>query len=64
MVNAYVADSRNGSSATEQDMICRREQFRGPAYRLFYKNPVNLVRGEGVWLYDEKAMLTSTLTTT
>ena len=23
----------------------------GPAYRLFYKNPVNLVRGKGVWLY-------------
>jgi 4-aminobutyrate aminotransferase-like enzyme len=24
----------------------------GPAYRLFYDNPVHLVRGEGVWLYD------------
>ena len=25
----------------------------GPAYRLFYDNPVHLVRGEGVWLYDK-----------
>ena len=24
----------------------------GPSYRLFYREPVHLVRGEGVWLYD------------
>lgn len=24
----------------------------GPAYRLFYQEPLHLVRGEGVWLYD------------
>lgn len=24
----------------------------GPAYRLFYDEPVHLVKGEGVWLYD------------
>ena len=24
----------------------------GPAYRLFYEQPVHLVRGEGVWLFD------------
>ncbi len=24
----------------------------GPAYRLFYRQPVHLVRGEGAWLYD------------
>jgi len=24
----------------------------GSAYRLFYENPVHLVRGEGVWLFD------------
>jgi 4-aminobutyrate aminotransferase-like enzyme len=33
-------------------MIGRREKLLGPAYRLFYRNPVHLVRGEGVWLYD------------
>ena len=24
----------------------------GPAYRLFYRQPVHLVRGKGVWLFD------------
>ncbi len=33
-------------------MLERRKQLLGPAYRLFYRNPVHLVRGEGVWLYD------------
>jgi 4-aminobutyrate aminotransferase-like enzyme len=33
-------------------MIERRRNLLGPAYRLFYKEPVHIVRGEGVWLYD------------
>lgn len=33
-------------------MIRRRRSLLGSAYRLFYENPVHLVRGEGVWLYD------------
>ena len=33
-------------------MLERREKLLGPAYRLFYQNPLHLVRGEGVWLYD------------
>jgi 4-aminobutyrate aminotransferase-like enzyme len=33
-------------------LTARREQLLGPAYRLFYDDPVHLVRGEGVWLYD------------
>jgi 4-aminobutyrate aminotransferase-like enzyme len=33
-------------------MIVRRKDLLGSAYRLFYKNPVHLVKGEGVWLYD------------
>lgn len=37
--------------ATEQ-LIARRKRLLGPAYRLFYDEPVHLVRGEGVWLYD------------
>ncbi len=31
----------------------RRDRALGPAYRLFYDEPVHLVRGEGVWLFDE-----------
>jgi len=33
-------------------MIERRQRLMGSAYRLFYEQPVHLVRGEGVWLYD------------
>ena len=33
-------------------MLKRREQHMGKAYRLFYEQPVHIVSGEGVWLYD------------
>ena len=33
-------------------MIERRKNLLGSAYKLFYHDPVHLVRGEGVWLYD------------
>jgi len=33
-------------------MIERRKKLLGPAYELFYQQPVHIVRGEGVWLYD------------
>lgn len=36
-----------------QDLIARRHRLLGPAYRLFYEQPVHVVRGEGVWLYDQ-----------
>lgn len=35
-----------------QSLIERREQLLGPGNPLFYEDPVHLVRGEGVWLYD------------
>ena len=34
------------------DMISERERRLGKAYRLFYQKPLEIVRGEGVWLYD------------
>lgn len=52
MINAYDARASNSIPAREKEMIARRERLLGPAYRLFYANPVHLVRGEGVWLYD------------
>jgi 4-aminobutyrate aminotransferase-like enzyme len=33
-------------------MIERRRKLLGSAYRLFYDEPVHIVRGEGVWLFD------------
>ena len=35
-----------------EELIQRRLKAMGPAYRLFYQQPIHLVRGEGVWLYD------------
>lgn len=52
MVYAYVPGTSDLVSPEEQALIARRERLLGPAYRLFYEEPVHLVRGEGVWLYD------------
>lgn len=35
------------------DLVRRRSGALGPAYRLFYREPLQLVRGTGVHLYDE-----------
>ena len=37
---------------TTDEMLARRERLLGPAYRLFYDEPLHLVRGEGTWLFD------------
>ncbi len=39
-------------STSKAAMIERRNGLLGSAYNLFYHDPVHLVRGEGVWLYD------------
>jgi 4-aminobutyrate aminotransferase-like enzyme len=52
MINAFDAKATNGVAPREQALIARRQKLLGPAYRLFYANPVHVVRGEGVWLYD------------
>jgi len=52
MINAYNAAHESDVAQREKDMIARRQRLLGPAYRLFYANPVHVVRGEGVWLYD------------
>ncbi|OZI30327.1 aspartate aminotransferase family protein [Bordetella genomosp. 10] len=38
--------------STTASLLARRARVLGPAYRLFYDDPVHLVRGEGVWLHD------------
>ena len=38
------------SSAT---IMARRARLLAPTYRLFYEQPLQLVRAEGVWMYDE-----------
>ena len=39
-------------SRDTRKLLERRRQLMGAAYRLFYDDPVHLVRGEGVWLWD------------
>jgi len=36
---------------SDSELLQRRRQLLGPAYRLFYEQPVHIVRGSGVWLY-------------
>ena len=38
---------------SNEDLIARRERLLGTGAALFYDEPVQIVRGEGVWLYDE-----------
>ncbi|MEQ6249535.1 aspartate aminotransferase family protein [Sulfitobacter sp. HNIBRBA3233] len=52
MVNAYDGSAAAGLNAEDAALIARRERALGPAYRLFYREPLHLVRGEGVWLWD------------
>ncbi|WP_372921880.1 aspartate aminotransferase family protein [Roseovarius sp.] len=53
MVNAYREGAVDLDPETRR-MIDRRRELLGPAYRLFYENPLHLVRGEGAWLYDHE----------
>jgi 4-aminobutyrate aminotransferase-like enzyme len=52
MANAFDPTTLARLPASEQALIGRRQQALGQAYRLFYQQPLHLVRGEGVWLYD------------
>jgi 4-aminobutyrate aminotransferase-like enzyme len=54
MINAYDPAKADAVAEYERHMIARRQKLLGPAYRLFYADPVHLVRGEGVWLYDRE----------
>jgi 4-aminobutyrate aminotransferase-like enzyme len=40
--------------ATEATLMARRAAALGPAYRLFYRNPVRVVRASGVDLFDDQ----------
>ncbi len=35
-------------------LMARRNRAMGPAYRHFYRRPLHLVRGKGVWLFDSE----------
>lgn len=35
-------------------VLARRARVLSPTYRLFYEQPLHIVRAEGVWMYDER----------
>ena len=39
---------------TSATLLERRNRVLGSRSPLFYEKPLNLVRGEGVWVYDEE----------
>jgi 4-aminobutyrate aminotransferase-like enzyme len=56
MVNSFDPSEVSGLSVTTRAHIDRRAKLLGPAYRLFYKNPVEVCRGSGVFLYDRDGL--------
>ncbi len=50
MANGYVPGGDLPADIAAR--IARRDRLLGPAYRLFYEEPLHPVRGSGVWLYD------------
>ena len=38
---------------TATNLMARRDHLLGAGAPIFYERPVNIVRGEGVWLYDD-----------
>src|SRR5580692_4445993 len=52
MVNGFDGSGLAGLPAATRELIARREAALGGAYRLFYDEPVEFVRGAGVHLYD------------
>ncbi|MDV8058083.1 MULTISPECIES: aspartate aminotransferase family protein [unclassified Rhodococcus (in: high G+C Gram-positive bacteria)] len=51
-VNGFDASSAVGLSTRTLDLVERRRRVLGPAYHLMYETPLELVRGEGVYVYD------------
>ena len=52
MVNSFDMSAVDELDPELASIVRRRAQLLGPAYKLFYKNPVRFVRAEGVYLYD------------
>lgn len=43
-----------GPHVDHSGILARRARVLSPTYRLFYEQPLQLVRAEGVWMYDEQ----------
>lgn len=54
MVNAFDPATAKGLSDSSRQLVERRAALLGPAYRLFYSDPVEVARAKGVLLYDSE----------
>jgi len=52
MVNGFDGSRADDLPPAARELLRRREAALGGAYRLFYAQPAEFVRGEGVYLYD------------
>jgi 4-aminobutyrate aminotransferase-like enzyme len=52
MVNSFDMSTVDELDPELASIIRRRARLLGPAYKLFYQNPVRFVRAEGVYMYD------------
>ncbi|ONI87035.1 aspartate aminotransferase family protein [Actinosynnema sp. ALI-1.44] len=54
MVNGFTGERLAEQPRHIQDILARRANLLGPGYQLFYTNPVEVDRGDGVHLYDSE----------
>jgi 4-aminobutyrate aminotransferase-like enzyme len=52
MVNAFNPANAENLDAGLRALLARRQKVLGPSYKLFYEEPVHLVRAEGVYMFD------------
>ena len=52
MVNGFDPSKVDQLDAQTREFVDRRARLLGPAYRLFYANPVEFCRASGVFMYD------------
>lgn len=50
--NSFRAEHADALDAQTRTLTDRRSELLGESYRLFYRNPVHLVRGQGQYLWD------------
>ncbi|SAK48181.1 class III aminotransferase [Caballeronia pedi] len=54
MVNAFNPAKAENLNADLRALLARRQRVLGPSYKLFYEEPIHLVRAEGVYMYDSQ----------
>lgn len=50
--NSFRAEHADALDDVTRELTAKREALLGASYRLFYRNPVHVVRGDGAYLWD------------